>query len=91
MTGILAVGRAQGDADIQRIEPAAEGQVMLFGKDLGGGHQRGLTPRIDGQQHGRHGDKGFAGAHIALQQSVHRPRLAHVRNDLLDGTLLRVC
>ncbi len=62
---------------------------MLFGQQLGGRHQRGLTAVLDGAQTSQCSDDGLAAAHIALQQALHRLRPGQVRFNGLPGALLR--
>ena len=63
---------------------------MLFGQDLGGGHQGGLAAAFYGQEHGGHGDEGFAAADIALEEAVHGTGAGEVVADFGDGALLGV-
>ena len=67
----------------------ARGEIVLRGEDFGGRHQRGLIAVFDGHQHGLQRDDGLAGAYVALQQAAHGARLAHVGDDLAEGSLLR--
>ena len=64
-------------------------EIVLRGKDLGGRHQGHLVAVFDGHQRGFKRDDGLAGAHVALQQPAHGPRLAHVADDLAKDPLLR--
>ena len=80
----LAGGRRDGAG-----EQLARGEVMLRGEDFGGRHQRGLGAVLDGDQRGLHGDDGFAGADIALQQAAHGLGAAHVGDDLAEDAFLR--
>ena len=62
---------------------------MLLGEDFGGRHQRRLVAGFDRMQHGQRGDHGLAAADVALQQALHRMRLAEVGGDLAPSTVLR--
>ena len=46
--------------------------VVLLGEDLGGREHGGLAAGVDDGEHGAQGDKGLAGADLALEQPVHR-------------------
>ena len=61
---------------------------MLFGQDLGGGHDGALRVVGHGcpQCSGR--DRGLARAHVPLQQPAHRPIMPEVDADLLQYPLL---
>jgi hypothetical protein len=61
---------------------------VLLGQDLGGRHQRGLEPRLDRGEHREHRHERLAGAHVALEEPVHRMRRGHVDPDLLPHALL---
>ena len=61
---------------------------MLFGEDLGRRHEGHLVTVLDGLQRGERGDDGFAAAHVAEQQALHRVRLRQVARDLLPYFLL---
>ncbi len=52
---------------------------MLQGEDFGGSHQHGLMSRRDRDQHRVNRNGGFAGSHIGLQQTVHRPTAGKIR------------
>ena len=75
-----AVGRA-------RQQPA-EGQEVLFGQDLRGGHERGLGTVFHRHHHGQESHQGLARAHVALHEAVHGVRRAHVVGDLPEHALL---
>ncbi len=48
--GFLAlVRRAENEVHAERLQPFPEGEEMLLGEDLGGGHQRGIGSGIDGE------------------------------------------
>ena len=64
---------------------------MLGGEYLGGGHQACLCAVVEGDEHAQQCDKGFAAAHVALQQSVHLLSGAHVGANLLYDALLCPC
>ena len=82
------VGLAGGGRD-GAAEELARGEVVLRGEDFGGRHQRGLGAVFDGDQRGLHGDDGFAGADVALQQAAHGLGLAHVGDDFAEDAFLR--
>ena len=66
----------------------AEGAPVLLGEH-GGGHQYGgLFATGDGLEHRADGDLGFAEAHIAADQPVHRARCFQVALAFLDGAAL---
>ena len=70
-------------------EQLARGEVVLRGEDLGGRHQRDLGAVLDGNQRGLHGDDRLSRSDIALQQTAHGLRFAHVGDDLAEDTFLR--
>ena len=62
--------------------------IMLLGQD-GGRHEYGrLLPVEDTLHHGAQGDLGFAVAHVAAKQAVHRHGLLHVGLYLLHAAEL---
>ena len=61
---------------------------MLFGEDLGGGHEGGLAAGLDGEEHGGEGDEGLPGADVALEEAVHGAVGFEVGADLADGAFL---
>ncbi len=63
---------------------------MLRGQDFGGREHGHLVAVLDGDDGGFRGNDGLAAAHVALQQTVHGARLAHVVHNLLDDALLRL-
>ena len=52
-------------------------------------HQSRLAAVFDGLKHGAQGHHGLAGAHVALQQTVHRPPGGEICRDLVQRPLLR--
>ena len=62
---------------------------MLARQDLCRRHERRLTARFDGNQHGEQGHHGLAAAHVALQQPQHAVIRGHVGGDLRHGLPLR--
>jgi hypothetical protein len=73
-----------GGLDAQRRQPLAEVPQMLFGQQLGGRHDRGLVAIADRAQRRHCGHHGLAGAHVTLQQPLHRVGLRHVLLDFTD-------
>ena len=56
--------------------------VVLLGEDLGRRHERDLEAVLHRDDRGQQRDDRLAGADVALQQPLHRPRLLHVGDDL---------
>ena len=63
---------------------------MLFGQYFGGRHDARLVAVVEGYEHGHERHEGLAGAHVALQQSVHLPAGAEVYSDFAHHALLGV-
>src|ERR1051325_11912482 len=61
---------------------------MLRGENLGRRHERRLVSALDSNDRRLEGHDGLARADVALQQTAHRDRLAHVVDDLLQDLLL---
>ncbi len=74
--------------DAQGPEPTSQAALVLFGQQLGRRHQGRLTPSLQRLQGRERGDHGLARAHVALQESLHRPGLSQVPADLRDHPLL---
>ena len=70
-------------------EQAAQGQEVLLGEDLGGGHERGLGAVLEHDDHGEERDHRLARSHVPLHQPVHRVRALEVGRDLAQHPLLR--
>ena len=68
-----ALGPAELAGHPQRAEHVADRPGVLGGKDFRRRQQRALVAGVDHLQHRQHRDDGFAGAHLTLQQPVHRP------------------
>ncbi len=85
----LAAAAEPRHFDAQRLQPLHQLGEMLFGQDLGGRHQRALPAGVHGHRRGERGHHGLAGADVALQQPVHRPRAGQVGHDLVDHPALR--
>ena len=66
----------------------AERLVVLRGQDLGRGHDGDLEMVRDGGEHCVKRDDGLSGAHVALEEPVHRVRFREVGGDLGDDLLL---
>ena len=86
--GFLAAGEPRG-FHTQRLQPGYEFAKVLLGQDLGGRHQGALPAGVDAHRCCQRGDHGFAAAHIALQQAVHRNGLGDVAGNLGAHPLLR--
>ena len=71
------------------VEPRRELAVVLLGEDFGRRHERDLLAALDRLQRGERGDDRLAGAHVALQQALHRRRALQVVRDLAPHALLR--
>ena len=88
---LLAHAAAQvAQAHAERREPFVELAPVLLGQDLGRRHHRRLRARIDRGEAGDGGDDGLAAADVALQQALHRVRLAQIMQDLVHGARLRL-
>ena len=61
---------------------------MLLGQDLGRRHERHLQAVLHGDDRRQQRDDRLAGAHIALQQAVHRLRSLQIVDDLLERRAL---
>ena len=62
---------------------------MLASQNFGRSHDGGLVSVRDRNEHGTQRDDGFTRADFAVDQTVHRKRLAHVGCDFLQDALLR--
>ena len=83
-------GAEQGEAHPHAVQEALEGPHMLFGQDLGGGHEGGLGSVLDGEQHRGQGHHGLPGPHIPLEEARHGALGAHVLEYLVDDPFLGV-
>ena len=88
LSGIGACGEAI-DFDAGRTKHPTQRQSMLLSQDLGRRHQHGLITAVDARDDRRNRHDGLPRPHIALEQPVHRRRLAHIMQDSVDGALLR--
>ena len=86
--GLVRRARQQPQGDLASLQHARQHAMMLLRQDLGGSHQRGLMPVRHREQHGVRGDGGLAASDVALEQSVHRVRLAKIGGDLGDHAVL---
>ena len=68
-----------GDLDAERLHPRGDLAEVLVGQDFGRRHQRGLVAAVDRLRRGQRRDHGLAAADVALQQALHRVRLASGR------------
>ena len=58
--------------------------VVLFGEDLGGGHEGALVPALDGGEQRADRHHRLAATDVALQQPVHRHGRHQIGGDLLE-------
>jgi hypothetical protein len=72
----------------ERREAPPEGLVVLEAEHGGGREQRHLPAVAQGLERGAHGDLGFAEAHIAAHEPIHRLPGLHVALDVADGSQL---
>ncbi|MNX65118.1 hypothetical protein D3C86_961620 [compost metagenome] len=79
----------QGTGDAHRFEPFLELAEVLFGEDLGGGHEGALVAVLDGDQQGQEGDHGLTGADVPLHQTVHGFGGGQVAAHLVEDPFLR--
>ena len=61
---------------------------MLFGQDLGGRHDGNLVAVFHRDDRGQERHDGLAGADVALQQALHRPRALQVSHNLRERLAL---
>ncbi len=85
--GARRAGGQQVTAD-QVTQHRGDRPMMLGGEHLGGRQQRGLTAVVHHRQHGPQRHHGLAGAHLALQQPLHRVRPGEVGEQLVADLLL---
>ena len=76
----MAVG-IRNDLFRHPVDHCSDRPVMLFGEHLRGGHEHGLVPGPDRLQHGGERHHRFAGADLALQETLHRMVAGHVGSD----------
>ena len=77
-----------GDAHRPLGKAIGQGLEMLLGQQGGGGQDGDLLAAHDGDERGPQRHLGFAKAHIAADQAVHRARADHVLNHRMDGGAL---
>ncbi len=72
--------------DTERVvgQTLAESPFVLLGQDRGGDEDRDLLAELDALERAAESDLGFAEAHIAADQAVHRVFVGHVRFDRRD-------
>ena len=70
------------------LKDARDRPVVLFRQNFGGGHERDLSPALDGHHCRQQGYDGLARTDIPLQQALHRPRALLVGHDLAQGVAL---
>jgi hypothetical protein len=88
---LVQSGRAAGqqiDAEPRRRQQARDVAVVLRRQDFGRRHERGLQAVLHRDDGREERDDRLPGADVALQQPVHRLRLPHVVDDLLQRQLL---
>ena len=83
-----AVAGEQPDADGKRLHPRRGGVEVLPRQDGGRGQNRTLLAAHHALESCAQGNLGFANAHIAAEQPVHRPGLFHVVLDFGGGRQL---
>ena len=81
--------REERDADAELGAEALDREEVLLGEGLRRGHERALAAGLDRPQQAVEGDRGLAGAHVSLQQPLHRGGAREVGVDLLHRPLLR--
>ena len=86
--GLEAAHRPDGDGEA--LVALREGLVMLLDEQRGRHEHGHLLGILHGLERGAHGDLGFAEAHVAADEAVHRDRFLHIGLDLVDGGQL-VC
>ena len=69
------------------VEQRPHAREVLLGEHLGGRHERALVAALHGGEQRGDRDDRLAGAHVALQQAVHRDRAGQVGGDLGDHLL----
>ena len=79
LAGTEATERCDRNRELRH--PALEGSMVLGGEEGGRYQHRNLKPRIDRLEGGPDGEFCLAKADIAAEQTIHRPRLAHVPFD----------
>jgi class 3 adenylate cyclase/tetratricopeptide (TPR) repeat protein len=80
--------REKRDGHAELATNRLDREEVLLRKRLRRRHQRSLMTTLDGAQEGVEGDHCLPGAHVALQEPLHRPRAAQVTVDLPDRLLL---
>ncbi len=76
------------DRVLERRQKPAEIEVVLLGQDLRRGHDRGLKSVFHRNDGGLGRNDGFPRSHIALKQTTHGTRRAHVVRNFLENALL---
>jgi len=79
----------QGDRDAEALAVGVDVQVVLLGKELGGGHDGHLVIVFDADEGSQKGHQRLAAADVPLHQPVHRVRRDHVLFDLGEHPSLR--
>ena len=80
--------RQLGDLDRPVGKAVGKGLVMLLGQQRGRAQHHHLFAIGHGNEGRAQGDLGFAKAHVAAHQPVHRPAGLHVLDHRVDGGLL---
>ena len=85
LLGSLHAAGEQRHPQPEGLEKGLQCGRVLGGQNLGGGHEGALVAVFRGHVDARRGHKGFAAAHVPLQQPVHGPLCRHVGTDFGGG------
>src|SRR5439155_20700372 len=89
--GVLPSGQRARQEEAADAEPCAErldGEEMLLGERLRRRHQRALMTAFHGAKQGVQGHDRLAGAHVPLEETLHRARPGEIPPDLPNRVLL---
>ena len=78
-----------GDAHRQAFEPRAQLAEVLLGQEFGGRHEGHRAPAFNRLQRRKRGDHRLAGAHVPLQEPLHRLPALQVVADFAPHFFLR--
>ena len=86
----LHAARQQRDWNrwLELLHHPANGFGMLLGQHLSRGNKHGLIAGVYGLEHGSERHYGFAGAHLALQQTLHWPVMSQIGGNIMNNLLL---
>ena len=87
----LPDGEAAGKKDTgdpQLLQQRSKALVVLLRQNFRGGHQGRLAAIADSTHYGGGSHHGLAGAHVSLDQPVHRPAGSKILHDIPDGPAL---